>query len=125
MYTTRPIRAQERNGEEYYFVNDEINPVKGVDEKKIIEILNGSENVEFTKAFFDLPCDSCEEGVSEKKKFFDFLGFNFYIYTKDGEYVFYDVIDKSTVEVLKLLWRVIYITGKFYEIVLDKQEVRF
>ena len=23
MYTTRPIRAQERNGEEYYFVNDE------------------------------------------------------------------------------------------------------
>lgn len=39
--------------------------------------------------------------------------------------VFYDVIDKSTVEVLKLLWRVIYITGKFYEIVLDKQEVRF
>ena len=23
LYTTRPIRAQERNGEEYYFVNDE------------------------------------------------------------------------------------------------------
>ena len=24
MYTTRPIRAQERNGEEYFFVNDEV-----------------------------------------------------------------------------------------------------
>lgn len=24
MYTTRPIRAQEKNGEEYYFVNDEV-----------------------------------------------------------------------------------------------------
>ena len=23
MYTTRPIRANERNGEEYFFVNDE------------------------------------------------------------------------------------------------------
>ena len=23
MYTTRPIRAQEKNGEEYFFVNDE------------------------------------------------------------------------------------------------------
>lgn len=33
--------------------------------------------------------------------------------------VFYDVIDKSTVEVLKLSWRVIYIIGKFYEIVLE------
>lgn len=33
--------------------------------------------------------------------------------------VFYDVIDKSTVEVLKLSWRVIYIIGKFYEIVFE------
>lgn len=70
-----------------YFVNDEENPIKGIDEDKIIEILNNSENVEFTKAFFDLPCDNCKEGVEEKKKFFDFLGFNFYVYTKNGEYV--------------------------------------
>ena len=70
-----------------YFVNDDINPIKGLDEKKIIDILNQSDNVEFTKAFFDMACENCNEGVSEKKKFFDFLGFNFYIYTKDGEYV--------------------------------------
>lgn len=77
-----------------YFVNDEINPIAGVDEKKIIDILNSSENIEFSKAFFDLPCENCNEGVSEKKKFFDFLGFNFYIYTKNGEYVI-STLDKE------------------------------
>lgn len=70
-----------------YFVNDEVNPIKDIDEKKIINILNSAENIEFSKAFFDLPCENCKEGVNEKKKFFDFLGFNFYIYTKDNEYV--------------------------------------
>lgn len=70
-----------------YFINDEENPIKDIDEKKIIDILNNSEEVEFTKAFFDLPCQDCKSGVEEKKKFFDFLGFNFYIYTKNNEYV--------------------------------------
>lgn len=70
-----------------YFVNDEVNPINDIDEKKIIDILNSAENFEFSKAFFDLPCENCKEGVSEKKKFFDFLGFNFYIYTKDNQYV--------------------------------------
>lgn len=70
-----------------YFVNDEVNPINNIDEKKIIDILNNAEDVEFSKAFFDLPCENCKEGVSEKKKFFDFIGFNFYIYTKDNEYV--------------------------------------
>lgn len=70
-----------------YFVNDEVNPINDIDEKKIIDILNSAENVEFSKAFFDLPCENCKEGVNEKKKFFDFLGFNFYIYAKDNQYV--------------------------------------
>ena len=64
-----------------YFVNDEENPIKDIDEKKIIAILHNSDNVEFAKAFFDFPCENCNEGVTEKKKFFDLLGFNFYIYT--------------------------------------------
>lgn len=77
-----------------YFVNDEVNPINNIDEKKIIDILNNAENVEFSKAFFDLPCENCKEGVSEKKKFFDFIGFNFYIYTKDNEYVL-STLDKE------------------------------
>ena len=43
--------------------------------------------VDFSKAYFDLPCENCKTGLEEKKKFFDFLGFNFYIYAKDRKYV--------------------------------------
>ena len=70
-----------------YFFNDEENPIKDMDERKIIDILNSSDAVDFSKAYFNLPCEVCEEGVSEKKKFFDFIGYNFYIYTKNNEYV--------------------------------------
>ena len=47
-----------------YFVNDEENPIKDIDEKKIIDILNNAEEVEFTKAFFDLSCQECKSGSS-------------------------------------------------------------
>lgn len=70
-----------------YFVNDEVNPIVDVNEGRIIEILNNSDKVDFSKAYFDLPCENCKTGVEEKKKFFDFLGFNFYIYAKDRNYV--------------------------------------
>lgn len=83
------------NGKEYilneenleYFANDEVNPIMDVNEEKIIGILNNSDKVDFSKAYFDLPCENCNTGLEEKKKFFDFLGFNFYIYAKDREYV--------------------------------------
>ena len=58
-----------------------------INEEKVIEILNNAENVEFSKAYFDLPCSKCKAGVEEKKKFFDFLELNFYIYAKDGKFV--------------------------------------
>ena len=76
-----------------YILNED-NSIKDIDERKIIEILHNSDNVEFIKAFFDFPCESCSEGVDEKKKFFDFLGFNFYIYTKNEEYVI-STLDKE------------------------------
>ena len=69
------------------FFNDEENPINDVDEKKIIEILNSSDKVDFSKEYFNLACGNCKTGVEEKKKFFDFLGYNFYIFTKDGNYV--------------------------------------
>ena len=71
----------------YCFFNDEENPINDVDEEKIIEILNNSDKVDFSKAYFNLACENCQTGVEEKKKFFDFLGYNFYIFTKNGEYV--------------------------------------
>ena len=84
-YNEKEYILNEQNLE--YFVNDEVNPIMDVNEEKIIEILNNSDKVDFSKAYFDLPCENCKTGLEEKKKFFDFLGFNFYIYTKNQEYV--------------------------------------
>ena len=71
----------------YCFFNDEENPINDDDEEKIIKILNNSEKVDFSKAYFNLACENCKSGVEEKKKFFFFLGYNFYILTKNGEFV--------------------------------------
>lgn len=77
-----------------YFENDEVNPLDDINEEKVIEILNNAENVEFSKAYFDLPCSKCKAGVEEKKKFFDFLELNFYIYAKDRKFVI-STLDKK------------------------------
>ena len=84
-YNEKEYILNEQNLE--YFVNDEVNPIMDVNEEKIIEILNNSDKVDFSKAYFYLPCENCKTGLEEKKKFFDFLGFNFYIYAKDRKYV--------------------------------------
>ena len=84
-YNEKEYILNEQNLE--YFVNDEVNPIMDVNEEKIKEILNNSDKVDFSKAYFDLPCENCKTGLEEKKKFFDFLGFNFYIYAKDRKYV--------------------------------------
>lgn len=84
-YNEKEYILNEQNLE--YFVNDEVNQIMDVNEEKIIEILNNSDKVDFSKAYFDLPCENCKTGLEEKKKFFDFLGFNFYIYAKDRKYV--------------------------------------
>lgn len=84
-YNEKEYILNEQNLE--YFVNDEVNPIMDVNEEKIIEILNNGDKVDFSKAYFDLPCENCKTGLEEKKKFFDFLGFNFYIYAKDRKYV--------------------------------------
>ena len=84
-YNEKEYILNEQNLE--YFVNDEVNPIMDVNEEKIIEILNNSDKVDFSKAYFDLPCENCKTGLEEKKKFFDFLGFNFYIYAEDRKYV--------------------------------------
>ncbi|MCQ2968749.1 MAG: DUF3785 domain-containing protein [Clostridium sp.] len=77
-----------------YFVNDEENPIKDIDLNKILEIMTNSNEVDFAKEYFDMPCAECKNGVSEKQKFFGFLGYNFYIYTKNTEFVI-SSIDKE------------------------------
>ena len=79
---------------EFKFIFDDKEYILNEDNLDYFEILHNGDNIEFIKSFFDFPCENCNEGVSEKKKFFDFLGFNFYIYTKNGEYVI-STLDKE------------------------------
>ena len=68
MYTTRPIRAQERNGEEYYFVNDE-KLVRLEAEGKVIE-RRSYNTVHGVWHYFTV----CDEQIDLEKDNYIFIG---------------------------------------------------
>lgn len=68
-------------------INDEENPIQGITISKIIDILNETEEVDFDIEYYQEACPLCLEGVKEKKKFFPFLEYHFYIFSKGGKYV--------------------------------------
>lgn len=70
-----------------YFQNDEEIPVDGIDDDTIISLLNEKNDIKFTTEYYDLPCDVCKNGKGSKNKFFDYLEYHFYIYTKGAKYV--------------------------------------
>jgi len=72
-------------------INDEEKPVKGIKIENILEVLNDTMNVDFDIEYYKEACPECLAGVSEKQKFFGFLEYHFYIFTKDGEYVISDI----------------------------------
>lgn len=72
-------------------INDEEKPVKGIDLKEIINLLNKGNEVEFDLEYYQEACPECLKGVKEKQKFFGFLEYHFYIFTKDGKYVISDI----------------------------------
>lgn len=69
-------------------LNDEEKPVEGLDVEKVLSLLNEGveigEEVRFDLEYYDVPCESCE---SEKSKYYGFLEYYFYIFTKEGNYV--------------------------------------
>lgn len=69
------------------FVNDEEKPVKGITRDHILNLLNEHEDIYFELAYFDQACQKCFAGREEKAKYFKFLEYYFYIFTKNGEYV--------------------------------------
>lgn len=75
-------------------INDEEKPVKGVDIDTILNLINQCDDVDFDMEYYQEACIECLAGVKEKQKFFGFLEYHFYIFTKNGEYVISD-IDKS------------------------------
>lgn len=68
-------------------INDEEKPVKDINVSSIIEILNESEDIDFDIEYYQEACPECLAGVKEKEKFFPFLEYHFYIFTKDGKYI--------------------------------------
>ncbi|MGL4913149.1 MAG: DUF3785 family protein [Romboutsia sp.] len=75
-------------------VNDEEKPVKNISVDNILNMLNEANDVDFDIEYYQEACPECLAGVKEKQKFFGFLEYHFYIFTKNGEYVISD-IDKS------------------------------
>lgn len=76
-------------------VNDEEKPIANIDKNIILDLLNNSsEEIMFDEEYYMEACPKCLAGVKEKEKFFPFLEYHFYIYTKNGQYVI-STIDKD------------------------------
>lgn len=76
-------------------INDEEKPVSNINKDIILELLNNySQEITFDEEYYMDACPKCLAGVKEKEKFFPFLEYHFYIYTKDGKYVI-STIDKD------------------------------
>ncbi|SCH39122.1 MULTISPECIES: DUF3785 family protein [unclassified Romboutsia] len=72
-------------------INDEDKPVKGINIENILDILNDNEDADFDVEYYQEACPECLAGVKEKEKFFPFLEYHFYIFTKNQEYIINDV----------------------------------
>lgn len=68
------------------FLNDEENPIKDIDEKDILNILEGKE-LDFEKAYYSSPCEECKDTVDNKLKAYPFYEYHFYLYTKENKIV--------------------------------------
>lgn len=75
-------------------LNDEERPVDGIKLEKILEMLSNASEIDFDMEYYQEACPECLKGVKEKQKFFGFLEYHFYIFTKNGKFVISD-IDKS------------------------------
>ncbi|RDY25685.1 DUF3785 domain-containing protein [Romboutsia weinsteinii] len=72
-------------------INDEEKPVKGISVNDIINMINNASDIDFDVEYYQEACPDCLAGVKEKEKFFPFLEYHFYIFTKDGKYVISDI----------------------------------
>jgi hypothetical protein len=70
-----------------YVINDEEHPVIGIERSDILELLGQQETVDFGIEYYDHPCQNCLAGKKEKDKFFKFLEYHFFVFTKKDKYV--------------------------------------
>jgi hypothetical protein len=70
-----------------YMLNDEEHPVSGIEKLDILELMNQAGEISFELEYYDQPCGSCLSGSKDKEKFFRFLEYHFFIFTKNGNYI--------------------------------------
>lgn len=70
-----------------YLLNDEEKPVSGIEIGEIIRLLKEAEDASFSLEYYDSPCGNCLKGKAEKEKYFKFLEYHFFIFTKEGNYI--------------------------------------
>ncbi len=71
------------------FYNDEEKPIKDMDINRILEILENSDEdeVDFDREYYEVRCKKCMVKKEESEDYYQYLEFNFYIFTKNSEYV--------------------------------------
>ncbi|MEG1423879.1 MAG: DUF3785 domain-containing protein [Peptostreptococcaceae bacterium] len=72
-------------------INDDEKPVNGMDIESILDLLSECEDVNFDVEYYQEACPACLAGVKEKEKFFPFLEYHFYIFTKEGKFAISDI----------------------------------
>ncbi len=72
-------------------LNDEEKPVSGITLDDILNMIGDLEEIDFDTQYYKEACVECLDGVKEKQKFFAFLEYHFYIYTKDQKFVISDI----------------------------------
>lgn len=87
-----------------YILNDEEKEVKDFELDNVLELLNKCDEVFFDKEYYSDPCEVCLEGKKEKLKFFKFLEYHFYIFTKEENYVISSISEEyKNTSFMKLL----------------------
>lgn len=81
-YEEKNFELKEENCE--YINNEEL---ENFHIATVLDILCKSENVDFEREYYDSCCDQCRGNRKDDTKFFQFLEYHFYIFTKDGKYV--------------------------------------
>ena len=84
VFKEKEYELTENNYEE--LIMDEEYEIENLDVKKILEILNEAESIDFEKVYYNEPCNSCLSSNPTKSKFYEYLGYSFYIFTKDSKF---------------------------------------
>lgn len=84
-YNNKEYEINEENLK--YILNDDDEPVEGVDLDLICDLLSNSSYVDFGEEYYTAKCEDCGYTIEELPKFFPFIEYHFYIFTKDKKYV--------------------------------------